>query len=287
MFRSAMVKHQCIAVLLGVIVTAAVDTRAQAQNQLFIIGVLPNVSARVIIANYQPMREYFQRELKLPVEIATAADFRAFSDTTMKGGYQMVVTAANVGRVNQIDGKWEPIATYEPGIPALLVAAASNPDVTAGQLRGKVLAVANPQSLVVLRGLQWLREQGLEEGRDFKLTRVPNDDSLGALIRSGEAPLAMMSMGEFRSIGEAMRKELKIATEFARVPGFLVLANPQMPKADKDRIKNLLLKFLTTEDGKKFTALAGVANIRELNPGELEPLDAFAAQTRAGLGMQK
>ena len=69
-------------------------------------------------------------------------------------------------------------------------------------MRGKTLAVANPQSLVVLRGLQWLREQGLQEGRDFKISRAGNDDSLGTLIRSGEAPMAMMSMGEFRQIGE-------------------------------------------------------------------------------------
>ena len=260
---------------------------AQSPPSAFTIGVLPNVSARVILANYQPMREYFQRELKQPVDIATAADFRAFSESTMKGVYQIVVTAANVGRVNQLDGKWEPIAIYEPAIPAVLVAAAGNASNSAEQLRGKILAVGNPQSLVVLRGLQWLREQGLQEGRDFKLSRVSNDDSLGALIRSGEAPLAMMSMGEFRAIGETTRSELKIATEFARVPGFLVMAGPQLPAAERERVKALMLKFPMSDDGKKFFSLSGFTNIREVKSGELDPLDAFVPATRTGLGISK
>lgn len=261
--------------------------RAQSPAPVFTIGVLPNVSARVILANYQPMRAYFERELKRKVEIATAADFRAFSAATLRGEYQMVVTAANVGRVNQLDAKWEPIAIYEPPIPGVLVASVDNKNASADQIKGKSLAMSNPQSLVALRGLQWLREQGLQPDRDFKIVRAGNDDSLGALIRAGEAPLAMMSMGEFRAIGEDTRKTLKVVTEFAKVPGFLVMAGPQLVAAERQQLKSLILQFPATEDGKKFFALSGFANIRDVTAAELTPLDAFAESTRAGLGIGK
>ncbi len=203
------------------------------------------------------MRAYFDSELKRKVEIATAADFRAFSTATMRGDYQLVVTAANVGRVNQIDGKWTPLAIYEPAIPGLLVAGAANTNASAEQLKGKSLALANPQSLVAPVGLKWLREQGLHADRDFKITRAGNDDSLGTLIRTGEAPLAIMSMGEFRAIGEEMRKQIKIVTEFAKVPGFWVIANPKLSAAEQQRVKALLLQFPKTDDGKKFFSLSG------------------------------
>lgn len=252
----------------------------------FSIGVLPNVSARVIAVHYQPMQDYFQRELEQKVEIATASDFRAFHENTMKGAYQAVVTAANLGRVSQVDGKWLPVAIYEPAIPGLLVTGAGNAEASPAQLRGKVLAVANPQSLVVLRGLQWLGEQGLQSGRDFRLVRAGNEDSLAPLIRSGEAPMAMMSMGEFRSIGESLRKELRIAAEFARVPGFVVLVNPSLPAAARERFAGAMARFPASEEGKRFFALSGFSSIRALRPGELEGLDAFVAQTRAGLAPQ-
>lgn len=259
---------------------------SSAASSLFVIGVLPNVSARVIAMHYQPMQDYFQRELEQKVEIATATDFRAFHENTMKGAYHAVVTAANLGRVSQVDGKWSPVAIYEPAIPGLLVTGAGNTEGSPAQLKGKALAVANPQSLVVLRGLQWLGEQGLQAGRDFRLVRAGNEDSLAPLIRSGEAPMAMMSMGEFRSIGESLRKELRIAAEFARVPGFLVLVNPSLPAAARDRVAGLMARFAASEEGKRFFALSGFSSIRALRPGELEPLDAFVAQTRAGLAPQ-
>lgn len=265
------------------VLVAATGASAQSAEPPLILGVLPNVSARVILANYQPVRSYLERELKRSVEIATAPDFRQFNEATLRGDYHMIVTAANLGRVAQVDGKWEPIAIYEPSIPALLVTGADNPSASAEQLRGKTLAVANPQSLVVLRGLQWLREQGLQEGRDFKISRAGNDDSLGALIRSGEAPMAMMSMGEFRQIGEDVRKSLKIATEMAKVPGFLVMVNPRLDAAEKQQLQAQMLRLPQDGEGKKFFSLTGFSNIREVTRTELESLDSFVVQTRAGL----
>ena len=279
---------RAVAVAALMIVTLAAGAQSTpGAAPVFTIGVLPNVSARVILANYQPVREYFERELKRKVEIATAANFPAFNAATMRGDYQLVVTAANVGRVNQIDGKWEPVAIYEPPIPGLLVAGAANANSAVEQVKGKSLALANPQSLVALVGLKWLHEQGLQPERDFKITRAGNDDSLGALIRSGEAPLAIMSMGEFRQIGEETRKALKIVTEFAKVPGFWLLVNPKMSAADKQRVQALLLQFPKTEDGQKFFTLSGFRNIREISAAEQKPLDEFLEQTRAGLGPAK
>ena len=99
--------------------------------------------------------------------------------------------------------------------------------------------------------------------------------------------MAIMSMGEFRQIGEATRKNLKIVQEFAKVPGFLVMANPTLGAAERQRLKTLSLQFAASDDGKKFSALTGVANIRDVTEAELTPLDEFATQTRAGLGITK
>jgi phosphonate transport system substrate-binding protein len=264
--------------------TALAPAWAQQGAAPFRIGVLPNVSARLILTSYQPMREYFERELKRGVEIATAQDFRAFAENTRRGDYQLIVTAANLGRVAQADSNWQPLAIYDPKIPAILVARADNPNASVAQLRGKSLALANPQSLVALAGLQWLGSQGLQNGTDFKTVTAANDDSLGAVLGTGEAPLAIMSMGEFRAKTEAMRSTLRIVTEIAKLPGFLVMANPALPAAEQQRLKTLILAFPQTEEGKKFFALSGFANIRDVGEPELKPLDAFNEPTRKGLG---
>ena len=268
--------------MLGLIAPAA---QAQKAEPAFTIGVLPNISARLILASYQPMHDYFTRELRRGVEIATAADFRQFTERTLRGDYQLIVTAPNLGRVVQLEAGWEALAIYEPKIPALLVALAENPDSAPAQLRGKALALANPQSLVALAGMQWLRSQGLQEGSDYRITLAANDDSLGAVLRSGDAPLAIMSGGEFRAKPESMRKMLRVVGEITQLPGFLVMVNPRVPESEKQRLKALILAFPQTEDGRRFFALSGFTNIRPVIESELKGLDPYVEQTRKGLGL--
>ena len=92
-----------------------------------------------------------------------------------------------------------------------------------------------------------------------------------------------MSLGEYRQIGEPVRRTLQIAREFAQVPGFWVMANPKLPAEERQRMKGLLARLPATADGQAFIKLAGIKNIRELPQAEQELLDPFAASTRAGL----
>ena len=256
---------------------------AQASAAPLTLGVLPNISARVLLTHYQPMREYLQQALGRPVEVVTANDFRAFAQATREGKYDAVVTAPNLARVAQVDSRWLPIAQYEPGIPALLVGAAGNRESAVAQLRGKSLALANPQSLVALVGLRWLNGQGLQQGRDFQVVRTPNDDSLGAVILNGEAPFAIMSQGEFRSKPDALRQSLRVVSEIATVPGFLVMANPSLAPADRQKLADALLAIGPTEAGRRFFALSGFSNIRRVDEREIAALDAYVDVTRRSL----
>jgi phosphonate transport system substrate-binding protein len=106
--------------------TVQAQTSSAANSARFTIGVLPNVSARIILNSYQPMRAYFERVLGMPVDIATGTNFQDFSSRTFKGEYDLIITAPNLGRVAQMDAQWDPLAIYEPKIPALLVALKTN-----------------------------------------------------------------------------------------------------------------------------------------------------------------
>lgn len=260
----------------------AAGTSAGSSGAPLRLGVLPNISARVLLTQYQPMREYLQQSLGRPVEVLTATDFRAFAQATRAGTYDMVVTAPNLGRMAQVDSRWVPVAQYEPGIPALLVASAQR-DIPIAELRGKALALGNPQSLVALVGLRWLSGQGLVQGRDFKVVTTPNDDSLGAVIMGGEAPFAIMSMGEFKAKPEALRQSLRIVNQFAVLPGFWVMLNPDTALADQQKMGATLKALPASDAGKRFFALSGFTNIRPVVESELAELDAFVDTTRRAL----
>ena len=278
----------CKAFLHLMLVTAfsapfALSAHAQTDAQGLVIGAVPNLSARVVIAQYQPVRDYLQRTLKQSVEIATSTDFPSFSRETLKGTYSMVFTPANLGRVAQVDGGWSVLACLEPGIPAVLVGMVDNPNSNPNQLSGKVLATSNPSSLVVQAGIKWLKERKLEVGRDYKLSTVPNDDSLFAVLRSGEAPFAMMSRGEFLAKPELMRQSTRIVSEMEIVSGFWILTNPKMPVAQRQRIRELLLAFPDSEEGKVFFASPGRSSLRAITDAEMKELDVYLEATRKAL----
>ena len=251
--------------------------------QAFQVGVLPNLSPRVLLTNYRPLRDHLSAALGMPVEIATAPDFRTFQARTVAGEYDLVVTAANLGRIAQQDAGLTLIAGFEPAIPALLVTLKAAPAASIEALRGKALAVSNPQSMLVLVGKNWLRQRGLSAGTDYEVVWTRNEDSLAQVLTSGSAPLAMMSAGELRAIRPEIGERLSVMEEFARLPNFLLLQGRAMPADRAAVLRAALMAFPATDLGREFTILTGVRAISPVPEKDLETIDSVTAETREQL----
>lgn len=243
-------------------------------------GVLPNISARILLAQYQPFRLFLEQELDRAVEVVTAPGLRAFHARTMAGEYDLVVTAANLGRLAQLDAGLQPVAIYEPRIPGVLVTHRDHPLTDIRQARGSRVAMANPISLVALTFREWVAQYGLAFGRDLDVAEARNEDSLALLLASGEARFAVMSAGEFRAIRADLRETLVIAREFTQVSGFLVLLGPRIDPVQARRIGNCLALFPQTEIGRNFLAAGGFTNLRRVTPADLAAVDLVIPETR-------
>jgi phosphonate transport system substrate-binding protein len=243
------------------------------------LGVLPNLSARVILQHYQPMREHLERQLGRAVEVVTAPDFKTFFARTQAGEYDVVVTAAHLARLAQLEAGYAPVLSYRPGIPALLITAAVRPIKSALDLRGAPVAFANPQSLVALRALHWLAEQGLRAG-EFAMTQVPTEDSLGDMLLTGRATAAVLSGGEFKQLPEDQRARLVVFAVMAEVPSFTLLTGPKLGEREVGVLRAQLFAFPETADGRRFLAQTGFQGFREIGTGELRVLDPYLEETR-------
>jgi phosphonate transport system substrate-binding protein len=259
----------------------AKNARAQGAAA-FQIGVMPNVSARIILTNYRPMREYLAEKLGLTVEIATATDLREFQRRTLEGAYDLVFTAANLALVAEEDGKLEVLGGFEPPIPALFITRKDAPVPSLEALRGKALALANPQSLVAMSAKATLAGAGLRADADYRPTWARNEDSLAQLLSGGDTPMAAMSMGEFRILREEIRQTLEFR-EFARVPNFIVLAGKPMAPAALAQLRELLGAFAETALGREFQSLTGVQRIRAVPDADRAAIAPVLAETRAAL----
>ena len=245
------------------------------------IGLLPNLSPRELLAQYQPMREYLARGLSRAIQVSTAPSWTAFEQRTLDLEYDVVVTAANMARVAQIDRGYVPLLSYTPDIKGMVVYATRRPIKSVAALRGQTLVLSNPQSLVTMRGMQWLAGNGLLRGQDFKTIATPTDDSVGNVVVRGDAIAAMVSGGEYRAIPDAIKAQLQVLSVFAEVAGFIVLASPKLSPSQASAIKDQLRRFATDSvEGKAFFSSTGFTGMRELAPGVMESMDPYIDATR-------
>jgi phosphonate transport system substrate-binding protein len=254
---------------------------AMAQGQPLQFGVMPNVSARVLLAQYQPFRSFLEAELARPVEVVTAPGLAPFQERSLAGAYGLVVTAANLGRVAQLDAGLRPVMIYEPRIPGLLVTHRDRPLRDIARLRGCQVAMTNPQSLVALKFIHWLRAAGLAVGHDVTAVHARNEDSLAQLLTGPDTPLAVMSRGEFNAIRADIRDTLVVWQQFATVPGFLVLLGPSLRGPEADRLLAVLARFPASPAGRQFFEATGFRGIRPVTEADLAELDDVVEETRS------
>jgi phosphonate transport system substrate-binding protein len=264
---------------------AATPVAANASEEL-VLGVLPNIPAPALMAQYDRLKRYLERTDGQRLRVVVAPNFKEFFEATMRGDYDLAVSAPHFARVAQIDRNMIPLASYQPRINALLITPIDSKITGSRDLRERAVAFANPQSLVAMYGQQWLRQQGLEAGTDYEVKAARTDLGVGRMLLLGDAAAAIMSNGEFRALPADESVRLKIVEVFARVPNFIVLAHPRIERARLARLRTQLKSFLAdTQDGVPFAQATGFSAMTDVDEAQLRELDSFVVLTRRSMGI--
>ena len=257
-----------------------------AADAALVIGVLPNVAAATLIPQYENLKRYLERVSGQKVRIVVPGNFKLFFDSMMNGEFDLAVSAPHFARVAQLDRNMTPLVIYEPRINALLIVPSDSAVTEARDLRERVVAFANPTSLVAMYGQQWLRQQNLEAGKDYEVRAARTDLGVGRMLLSGDAVAAIMSNGEFRALPPEESSRLKVVEVMARIPNFIVVAHPRL---DRDRIARLRSQFkgflAEGEDGAAFAKATGFTGMADADDAQLKELDPYVALTRRAMGV--
>ena len=255
-----------------------------AQQTPLVVGVLPTLSPRVLLNNYQPLRVYLEQTLKRPVEMLTATDFATFHKRTMAGDYDIVVTAAHLGRLAQIEGGYLPLATYKSVNRAMLITSRAAPLKSIWELRGHTVATLNRSALIVVQTLVWLEEEELHERIDYRLLEASSHNSAAYSVLSGESALAIISPAGWKQMPANIRDGLQVFATLPGIPGVMWLANPRLTR-EVPRLTSALLAFSpNSPEGKQFFDATGYEEIREITLKEMKALDPYIPALKQQLG---
>jgi phosphonate transport system substrate-binding protein len=155
------------------------------------VGIIPYLSPRALVTNYEPMRLYLENSLGRPVKIYTAISFRQFLINAQHGDYDLVFAAAHIARMLEHDQKYKPVARFATKNHTLIMVAKDSLIKNVNDLKGKVLAVPDFMSLSSIIAISYLREAGLMAGRDFKIQEVPSFNAAISNVQLNEAAAAI------------------------------------------------------------------------------------------------
>jgi len=251
-----------------------------AAGDSFVIGVAPHTSARVILEMYQPLRQYMEKALNIPVEIVTSPDFDTFARRGIANEFDIAVTTGHQARLFQTDAKYIPLLTYMADFKAVALVASAGSIRKPSDLKGKQVLGLSPASLVTLWGMHWLKENRIDSST---VKFVSASDSVAQLIVSGEAAAGFTSQANYQKLAPTLRGQLRILAESRPMAGRVYVLNRRDAALHK-KIDAALWAFAATPEGKTYFETNKLGGYRKLRANELKEMDSYAAEVRKILG---
>jgi phosphonate transport system substrate-binding protein len=237
------------------------------------LGVFPNLSVQVLVNLYQPLADDLARQLKRPVRIETAPDFRVFMQRAAAGRYDIMVAAPHFGQIALRDYGYLPLYRYRNGVEGLLVVRRGAPFRTLQDLRGQRIALADPLAIVVLEMQRQLRQAGLQAGRDYAPIASGTHNNAAYTVLSGRAEAGVIGRLPLQQLPENERLSLQVLARTAVLPGQVIVYHPRLAAADVACLRRALPAFKATPAGRRFLDLGDFGDLEVLDDTQQKSLE--------------
>jgi len=273
----------CTWLLLNAQAAQAASVATSVATSSFILGIVPEHSARVLTERYEPLRAYLEKALKQPVRIESAPDFRRFQERSVRGDFDLTVTSAHFARLAQQDAGGQPLAQFAPDHDALLIYAADRPLSSFNDLKGKQLAVIDHLAITVMAAVAFLDAQGLAANQDYRVAEHRTHASAAYSLISGLSAAAVSTSQGLLQIPDDLRRKLVVQKHFADTPAFVLIAKAGMDKTQAERLKALLLAFPNAVEGIDFLGHTGHTTLIPASEAVMKRGDVYLKETRRAL----
>jgi phosphonate transport system substrate-binding protein len=272
---------KCVATTLLAISAWPIFAADNSSVQPLQVGVVPYISARVLVATYEPMRLYLEQVLGRPVKIYTATGFRQFFINAKNGDYDLIITSGHLARLLQKEYQFTPLLRYSTGGSGLVMTALNSRLKNLQDLRGQVIALPDQLSLASIVCITYLHEKGLKAGTDFQPLEVPSFASAILSVQKGNAGAAISAPAALAQMPPELRESVQAIMNTGEFISQVLLVHPRLGKDETTHLNKALLKFGNeSNEGKQFFSSTGFGSIVPVTAGDMASLDRYIAETK-------
>lgn len=260
----------CIFQFLALMYTAP----ASAEQELS-FGIFPYISPASLVEFQSPLKRYIEENLNQPVAIVTAQDFDTFLERTQKAEYDILYTAPHFGRIAQKQNGYIPLVMTSHKVQGYFLVKNESPVKKLEDLKDKTVMIAQRKSVLFQLTEHKLRQHGLMEGKNITLleTRTHNN-ALYAPLRD-EADASVTGVLLWHTLGQEYKEKMHILDTTDSVPGFFILVHSRVPQAKRDKLKQALLNFSSTDEGREYFKKTGFIGMEPLPEKILKAMDQY------------
>lgn len=267
--------------LLLVLLAAWSHTNWASQTRAVLrFGIFPNLSTRVNMETYRPVADAISKAVGMPVELQTAPDFRTFYERTQGGEYDVLLTAPHLAWLAWTEAGYKPMLAYDNQVTGIIVTRTDSGIDSLPQLKGKLIAKADPLAIVVLRMDKALEKTGLRAGRDYTETEAGSHNNAALLAYQGRVDAAILGGLPFRKLAPEVQSHLQIIAESPPMASQAFLAGPNVDSFLQQKIDAAIERFMQSPGGRAFLEQGGFGGMHRLMRNELSQVDAEAREVR-------
>jgi phosphonate transport system substrate-binding protein len=227
------------------------------QPQTLVMGVFPYLSPNQMAEQLAPLRSYVERTLGKPVSMQSAPDFLSFVERTTQGDYDLVITAPHMGRLAQKRDGWQLVAMSGQQTATTILVRKDSGITRLDELRGKRMSVGSVRSVTYLLAEEALLKRGVKPGRDLDVIETATFSNVVQSVFKGEVAAGAtptLLWDKWSHVNAEQHDQLR---EIFRAPppnpnSFLVMCPPKADQATIQRLRDALLNYGNTPEGREF-----------------------------------
>jgi phosphonate transport system substrate-binding protein len=236
-----------------------------------------------LLDQYEPLRAFVEKRLHRPTFLATARDYRTFVQRTQRHEYSFVITGPHLGRLAQVDAGYRPLLGWKSKLQGVFLVKAGGPLRTLVGLRGHSISTPPALAVTTMLGLDALATAGLGP-EQVSTTPFPSHNAAALAVLRGEHAAALVWTKTLSTLDPEIRNQLQPIAYTEILPtASLFLAGPHLSEDQANALRDALLAFSDTEEGRAFLVKSDYEGLVSIQSEDLAYLDRFLAPTRRAL----
>lgn len=212
------------------------------------VALVPYLPPRALLQTWEPLRLHLMAQLGQPVELYSAASFRALIDSVRTRAQELTLVPVHLGQLLAREGAaaWIAISARWSDVQLLTTLAEGD------RWDGRRVGVGDPLSILTLIARRWLAEQGLT-GR-VSVVEGPNPATLALWLARGDVDAIVVSSAQVPDLPPLRDIPMPraVTLDWILTPGWQVVAGTTPSR--RQQLQAALLAYRPDDRGTAETA---------------------------------